>query len=61
MVFYDITLVRKSMFCHYCSSNMIVHGHKQKLLIHYALRDHKGIVRYTGKECMRAILDNWSI
>ena len=47
-VHYNITLIRKPKTCPVCSSPMIGHGHKLKLINHPALRDHKGIIRYNA-------------
>ena len=47
-VYYNITLIRKPKTCPVCSSLMIGHGHKLKLINHPALRNHKGIIRYNG-------------
>jgi hypothetical protein len=56
-IFYDIMLVRKPMLCPYCSANMIGYGHKLGIIKNPVLRDHKGLIKYIGKWCMRAILE----
>lgn len=61
-IFYDITLVRKPMFCPICGSKMIRHGHKKKTINHPALRDHNGVIlynanRYRCKVCNKTLLE----
>lgn len=61
-VFYEITLVRKPQFCPLCGQLMIGHGHKQKVIHHPALRDHRGIIlynanRYICKSCRKTTFE----
>lgn len=45
----DITLVRKPMYCPVCGGQMIVHGHKLKIINHPAIWDHKGNILFFFK------------
>lgn len=62
-VYFNITLKRKPMTCHFCKGKMIGHGHKLKRIKHPAVREFNGVIlynanRYRCRECGRTALED---
>ena len=60
---YDLTLIRKLIYCPYCGGELISYGHKVKIINHPSLREYNAVIklhanRYQCKECRKTVLEH---